>query len=304
MILLGARHIAHLLAKDVPVELGSRLAGRTDIRNRKSRVVGHGHERGLPVTRVALQAHLLRVDSLVGFEVVQRPARSPRPRRQRSPIVQLARLALVDQANDALGQTRAVVGLHAGGHIFGVAPASRQYLLLPCRPLACRPCGELRKPLRHLRHEFLAESQLHDHWHRPPGTGGSGHGEVDVDGESGVGRVVHVPRQRLGDHGHIAVLLVRRAHHFPGHPGQMRRHAPINFAVEQFHNLRTPPGPPRFGGGHALAVVQPQRIGQRGIHICLRFVVVGGAWRLGIPVCSRPQFLDAKLVHHPLVILL
>ena len=51
-------------------------------------------------------------------------------------------------------------------------------------------------------------------------------------------------------------------------------------------------------------VAQPQRIGQRGIHICLRFVVVGGAWRLGIPVCSRPQFLDAKLVHHPLVILL
>ena len=56
----------------------------------------------------------LGVHGGIGLEVIEPARRAPGPGAQRAPVVRLARLALVDQADDAFGQAGAVVGLDAG----------------------------------------------------------------------------------------------------------------------------------------------------------------------------------------------
>ena len=76
-----------------------------------------------------LDADMLRVDRLFGFQIVQ-PARcTPSPGAQRSPVIGFACLALVGQANNALGETSTVVGLNTGGIERGIAPACGDQLL-------------------------------------------------------------------------------------------------------------------------------------------------------------------------------
>ena len=89
----------------------------------------HRDERRLAVARHAFDADLLRVDGLVGLEIVEAARRAPRPRAQRAPVVRLARLALVDEADDALRQAGAVVGLNAAGIERREAPAVGDELL-------------------------------------------------------------------------------------------------------------------------------------------------------------------------------
>src|SRR5262249_28628652 len=89
----------------------------------------------------ALDAHLLGVHGLVGFEIIEGPAGAPRPGAQCAPIVHLAGLALVAQADDALSQTGAVVGLNAVWDDNGIAPALGQDLLLPGRPAGAAGFG-------------------------------------------------------------------------------------------------------------------------------------------------------------------
>ena len=64
---------------------------------------------------MAFDADVLGVHGLVGFEIIHGAVGAPRPGAQRAPIVGFARLALVDQTDNALPQTRAVVGLNAAG---------------------------------------------------------------------------------------------------------------------------------------------------------------------------------------------
>ena len=52
----------------------------------------------------------MRVDSRVGLEVVHQARAAPGPCAQRAPVVKLAGLAVVRQADDSLGQARSVVG--------------------------------------------------------------------------------------------------------------------------------------------------------------------------------------------------
>ena len=113
------------------MQLGAAFAGGADIGDGEARIVGHGDERCLAVAGVAFDADLFGVHGLVGFEIIERAAGAPGPGAQRAPIVGLARLAFVDQADDALRQTGAVVGLNAGGDEVGVAPAFGENLLLP-----------------------------------------------------------------------------------------------------------------------------------------------------------------------------
>src|SRR5262249_46605003 len=63
-------------------------------------------------------------------------AGAPGPGAQRPPVVHLAGLSLVDQADDSLCQPSAVVGLDTVGAENGIAPAFGQNLLLPVRPAA------------------------------------------------------------------------------------------------------------------------------------------------------------------------
>ncbi len=66
---------------------------------------------------------------LVGLEVIERARCAPAPGAQRAPVVGLARLALVGEADDALGEAGAIVGLHAARIQIGVAPAGIDELL-------------------------------------------------------------------------------------------------------------------------------------------------------------------------------
>ena len=116
---------------------------------------------------------------LIGLEIVERARRAPRPRAQRAPVVRLARLALVDEADDALRQPGAVVGLDAAGIEGRVAPAVGDQLLgrrriaaggrraereaaRPHRPLAAAPgaggCRDCAAEHDHHRHRPFASA--------------------------------------------------------------------------------------------------------------------------------------------------
>ena len=97
------------------MQLGAALARGADIGDREALVVRHGDQGRLAIARVAFDADLPGVHGLVGFEIIERAAGAPGPGAQRAPIVGLARLAFVAQADDALRQARAVVGLNAAG---------------------------------------------------------------------------------------------------------------------------------------------------------------------------------------------
>ena len=91
----------------------------------------------------------------------------------------------------------------------------------------------------------------------------------------GIGGVVDVTHQRFGYHRHIAILFLDCALHFPRDLGQVGGHAAQDLAVEQLDDLRPPLASTTSCGGDALAVVEHERVGQIGIHIGLRLVVVG-----------------------------
>src|SRR6266446_4899587 len=82
---------------------------------------------------MAFESNLLRIDCFVGFKIVQNTACAPGPRGQYAPVVDLARLTLVDQADDARGQTIAVVLLNTSGLENRISPTFGKNLLLPAR---------------------------------------------------------------------------------------------------------------------------------------------------------------------------
>src|SRR5258708_39979548 len=64
----------------------------------------------------------------IRLEIIQCARGAPGPRPQRTPVIGLARLAVVDQSDDTLGETRAVIGLNARGAQECVAPTVREQL--------------------------------------------------------------------------------------------------------------------------------------------------------------------------------
>src|SRR5262249_33600216 len=129
VILAGAGEALDRLAPVASMELGSALARRPDEDGRESLIVGHRHERGLAETRDAFDPNLLRINRLICLEVVETPRRTPRPGAQRSPVIGMSRLSFVDEADDALRQSRTVVSLDAAGIDRGVSPPVRDQLL-------------------------------------------------------------------------------------------------------------------------------------------------------------------------------
>src|SRR5262245_19018603 len=93
------------------MELRAALARRADEAGEEALVVSERNKRGFAVTRVSLHGDLLRVDGLVCFEVVEHLAHAPGPCRKHSPIIETARLALVDESDDAAGESLAIVRL-------------------------------------------------------------------------------------------------------------------------------------------------------------------------------------------------
>src|SRR5260370_26520934 len=70
-----------------------------------------------------------RVHRGVGLEIIQGARGAPGPRPQRTPVIRLARLALVDQADDSLRETGAVISLNTRGVQECVAPTVGEQLL-------------------------------------------------------------------------------------------------------------------------------------------------------------------------------
>jgi len=63
------------------------------------------------------------VDGGIGLEMVEGARSAPSPGAESAPIVGLAGLTLIDETDDAFGETGAVIGLDAARIDGGVAPA-------------------------------------------------------------------------------------------------------------------------------------------------------------------------------------
>src|SRR5271170_1895702 len=120
----------------------------------------------------------MSIDGFVGLEVVKNPAGSPGPGTKGAPVVWLARLPLVAQTDDALGEPRSIVGLNAGGDVDGVSPAFGENLLLP----GGAGIDRLRRETFHESgHENWIEGDLHHDGNRAGGVGRGGQRELDGD---------------------------------------------------------------------------------------------------------------------------
>ena len=119
------------------MQLGAAFAGRADQHHGEALIEGHGDQRGLAVARDAFDADVLRVDGWIGFEIVEPARGAPRPGAQRAPVVGLARLALVDQADDAAREAAPLSAWMLAGLIVTIAPAVGDELLGRGRIAAC-----------------------------------------------------------------------------------------------------------------------------------------------------------------------
>src|ERR1022692_144997 len=111
----GRGDVLHDFAPIAAVQLGPAFSRGTDKSDREALVVRHSDDGGLAPTRMALQTDAPGVHRFVGLEIIQGAPGAPRPGTQDTPVVQLAGLTLVDQADDSLVQTGAVIGLNAAG---------------------------------------------------------------------------------------------------------------------------------------------------------------------------------------------
>src|SRR6185437_14126464 len=100
------------LAEVAAKQRGTAFARGANKRHGEALIESHGDQRGLAVARDAFDANVLRIDGRVGFEIVERAAGSPGPRTQSSPVIGFARLALVDEADDAARKPCAVISLN------------------------------------------------------------------------------------------------------------------------------------------------------------------------------------------------
>src|SRR5215831_2250533 len=108
------------------------------------------------------------IDRRIGFEVVQTAACAPSPGPQGAPVFRLARLSLVDQADDPTRNSRAIVSLRAGGVEQSESPTCSDELPRRGRIAVFRQlwklkgCGLDRFPGRMLREDILKRGVLLD----------------------------------------------------------------------------------------------------------------------------------------------
>ena len=331
MIAARAGEVLHQLTEDTAMQLCAAFAGRTDEADGEAPVVGHRHERRFAVARQAFDADLFCVHCLVGFEIIERAARAPSPRTQRAPILRLARLSFVAEADDAFGQSSAIVSLNAGRDENRVTPAFGENLLLPGRPAAggttaeaaetattgrvcsawatacdhIRPACSIRAATKTTQAAEAAEAKFHHHRHGYGGIGRRGQCQLNVHADQRIGGVVNVTNELLCDDGKIAIGCLRSAHHFPLHCGHVLGHAAINFPIEILDDFRSPLLPPHFGAGHALAVFQHERVWEVRIRISLRLVEVDRIGRVRVVgIRAGAQGLDSEKLHHQAMVLL
>ena len=126
---------------------------------------------------------------------------------------------------------------------------------------------------------------------------------VNLYSDRGTRRVVDFPDQVLGDDGSKPNPLVIDGSDGPGDLGDVGRDEAVDILREHFNQLGAALVRPHLGSGDFFAVIHHQRIGDVGIGIGFRFIVVGVVGRVFVSAETGTQRLDAKLVHHVLVIL-
>ena len=119
------------LAEAAAIRCGAALAGGRDEPGGETFVIRHRHQRGLAVARMAEDGDAGSIHVAVGFQVIQHPAGAPGPGAKRPPVGERTGLAPVGEADDAGGEAGAIVGLHAGRVVDGIAPAALQNLQPP-----------------------------------------------------------------------------------------------------------------------------------------------------------------------------
>ena len=292
----GTSEVLHRLAEVASVRLGAPFAGRPHQHEREARLEGHGDEGGLAVARDSFDPHALGVDRGQRLEVVERAGCAPGPRPQRPPLLGRPAVALVGEADDALGQTGAVVGLDAGGAERHVTPASGDELLGGGRSGGLL---EAREPRQRLA-GHVAPAEHHQDRNRSFGIHGHDDRHLDVHRDRGVGGVVDVP-----DHppGHDRLAADRRLHGLGHRPGDLRHafgHAAVDLALEVEGDLRTPLLPPLLRGRDLAAVLQRQDVRPVRIRVGLGRIVVRRARLAGgcTAVEAGPKLRDAQSLHH------
>ena len=229
MILAGTGEVLDGFAKVAAQGSCSSFTGGADEDHGEARIVGHGDEGGFAVAGDAFDADVFGVDSGIGLEIVETAAGSPSPGAQCSPLIGSARLAFVDEADDAASEAGTVVRLRGLRIDHGEAPAGGDEL--PCvgwitigihlRKLKWDgahgiPAGMLRDDRREGwvlfdeerfergvdagqffrrrldgRGEFAA-AEHHEDGDGTFGIGGRDEGHAEVDADEGIGGVVDV----------------------------------------------------------------------------------------------------------------
>ena len=205
MIFAGAGQVLDSFAPVASMKLGSALTGGTDQDHRETRIECHRHQGGFAITRDTFDADLFRIHGLVGFEIVEAARSAPSPGPQRAPVVRLTGLALVDQADDAFGQTGAVVGLNAAGVDGGESPAIGDELLGAGGSAfgGGEPAGARRAPrgipAREMQLGNGAAAEHHHHRHGTLRVGGDHQRHLNIDLYVRVRRIVDMAEKLLSD---------------------------------------------------------------------------------------------------------
>src|SRR5579875_1257165 len=239
------------------------------------------------------------------LEIVEQAACAPGPGAKRAPIFQATRLALVAQADDAFGEASAVIILIDGGNNDGVAPTALQNLLLPRR--AGRERREFLAPLckrgEYAAHDGGIDSQVDRHRHGLRDLCRQREAGLNIYGDKRIRRIIDVTDQRPRDCRNAAKLFAFRADDCPMNDWRMLGHATVNLRVERLDDLRAALGPPSFCGSNFAAVVEHERIEVVGVHIGLRFVVVGMIRRSWVSHGSGAERGDVEKLQDALMVL-
>src|SRR4030095_1130793 len=154
------------------MKFGSTCTRRTNESDCESLIIRHRNQCSFAVTRESFDTDLFCVHGLVRLEVIECTTCAPGPRTQRTPVVQLARVALIAKANYSLGKTGTIVGLNGGWNQTRVSPTLCEQLLLPC--WSGRWCWGICWRRGRSKSWWKDKSKLHHHWHWSCGISGSG----------------------------------------------------------------------------------------------------------------------------------
>ena len=153
---------------------------------------------------------------------------------------------------------------------------------------------------------WIREAGTAKHDQERDGTGGvfrRDDGHVDLDGDCGIGRVVDFADEVFGDDAVESDHLVVDGGDGPLDAGHVFGNAAVDVFLVQVDDLGTALVPPHLRRGDGLAVVKLERVGEIGIDIGLRLIVIGVVGGFFIAARAGAQPLDAELVHHvPMVL--